>query len=110
MNIPTDNGALINRVIDLEETIEKLEKQARKSICQSCVSMTNEAHNQDCIIEDLTVELVRVKSLKDELLKENDYLRKSAESARGDTKSLQRFIKNIGQTKVYDDCFKREAI
>ena len=56
----------------LMEKIDKLEKQARKSICGSCVSMTNQAHNQDCIIEDLTDKLERAEiALKAQLLKDN---------------------------------------
>ena len=46
--------------IKLKERISELEYQARKSICQSCVSMTNEAHNQDCIIEDLKDRLAEI--------------------------------------------------
>jgi hypothetical protein len=49
----------------LMEKIDKLEKQARKSICESCVALTNQAHDQDCIIEDLQ------DALKAQLLKDN---------------------------------------
>jgi hypothetical protein len=98
MNIPSDAGALLIAYIELTKKFDRLEKQDRKGICQSCVSMTNQAHNQDCIIEELATELDRVKTeLKthkicgsqlqiDSLLIENDTLRKDNESLKTDVK------------------------
>lgn len=77
MNIPTNQGELINRVIELENKV---------------------------------AELSNYQSLANSLLDENKYLRKALESAKGDTKNLQKFLKGIGQTKVYNDCFNRQAI
>jgi hypothetical protein len=106
---------------ELTAKIDVLEKQSRKSICQSCVSMTNQAHNQDCIIEDLTDKLERAETalkahqicdkqiLIDSLMQENNYLRKALESAKGDTKALQQFIKGIGQAHVYSEVFRKGA-
>jgi ATP-dependent Clp protease ATP-binding subunit ClpA len=101
--------------------IDKLEKQARKSICQSCVSMTNIADSQEYQIELLTDEVDKLKTalkshqlcdkqiLIDSLMQENNYLRKALESAKDDTKALQQFIKGIGQAHVYSEVFRKGA-
>ena len=94
----------------LMEKIDKLEKQARKSICQSCVALTNQAHDQDCIIEELELlssaqrQEIKAKSAQIQ------YLKLSLESAKQDTKALQKLIKGFGQAHVYAELFRKEAI
>jgi predicted RNase H-like nuclease (RuvC/YqgF family) len=87
----------------LEEKIEKLEKQARKSICESCVSMTNQAHNQDCIIEELEERLKQSQN-------QATYYLNLLESTKKDLAMTQRFIKGFGQAHVYSEVFRKEAI
>ena len=102
MNIDLDKTSLILENLKLKDEINELKYQARKSICQSCVSMTNQAHNQDCIIEEQDE---KIKTL----LMKVDYLQRSLDSAKGDTKALQKFLKGVGQASYYE-MIKREAI
>ena len=81
--------------------VSDLSKQARKSICESCVSMTNQAHNQDYIIEDLTDKLERAETalkahqicdkqiLIDSLIPENNFLRCELEKSKDRVKQLE---------------------
>ena len=102
---------------ELNAKIEKLEAQARKSICESCVSMTNQAHNQDCIIEELVAEILAVKAERDKFKDEAkqwknqaSYYLNSWDSTKQDLAMVQRFVKGIGQVREYDQVFKKEAI
>lgn len=98
MNIDLDQTNAILEILKLKDRIGELEHQARKSICQSCVNMTNIADSQEFQIECLTTEIERLKtSLKthqlcdkqiliDSLLLENSHLRSERDGYLDDAK------------------------